>query len=29
MFENFKRITIMGGYFENSTTLDFFKDSHT
>ena len=28
MFENFKRITIMGGYFENSTTLDLFKDSH-
>ena len=28
MFENFKKITIMGGYFENSTTLDLFKESH-
>ena len=26
MFENFKKITIEGGYFEQPTTLDLFKD---
>ena len=28
MFENFKSITIEGGYFENPTTLNLFKKSH-
>ena len=28
MFENFKNITIEGGYFENPTTLNLFKKSH-
>ena len=28
MFENLKNITIGGGYFEQPTTLYFFKDSH-
>lgn len=27
MFENFKKITIEGGYFEQPTTLDLFKDN--
>ena len=27
MFENFKSITIEGGYFENPTTLNLFKKS--
>ena len=28
MFENFKSITIEGGYFENPTTLNLFKKPH-
>lgn len=28
MFENFKSITIEGGYFETPTTLNLFKKSH-
>lgn len=28
MFENFKNITIEGGYFETPTTLNLFKKSH-
>lgn len=28
MFDNFKSITIEGGYFETPTTLNLFKKSH-
>lgn len=28
MFENFKKLTIKGGYFDQETTLELFKDEH-
>lgn len=28
MFETFKKLTIKGGYFDQETTLELFKDEH-